>query len=213
MEIVAFWRSINEGQGSVLAAVITVVGVIIGYLLFSRKVKSFEEGLETTSSSLAALNGQATEAFGQIRVELKELKAEFTTTRESLGQLRGAVADIEGAADDVGRDPENPNLRDRIRAAWGIIRDKLEELAAAQWIDGRRRAKYARIDRRKYAELIEAMADDNSIQAVEAETFKQANELRLRYRSSRTSPREAHAAEMERFAQAAATFEPRGPQN
>jgi hypothetical protein len=53
------WQNLSEGQGTVIASMITVIaalgGVVLGWLLFSGRVRSLETALKACIPSLALL--------------------------------------------------------------------------------------------------------------------------------------------------------------
>ena len=56
LDIPQVWQSLTQGQGTVIAALITLIaalgGVVLGWLLFSGRVRSLETALSATESNV-----------------------------------------------------------------------------------------------------------------------------------------------------------------
>lgn len=172
-----FWTTLTEAQATVIAAVLTIVaailGVLLGSWLFGGRVKDLESGVSAAKTILETHKAEVEQTLSEIRSEMASLL-------ETFGQVRGTLADQTSEQDDV---PPPPAWED-IRSAWEAVRDQLERLAVNPSIDGRTRAKYARIDRRSYYDLIDSMANDDNIAGDPAD-FREAYTLWMRYRNNR----------------------------
>jgi hypothetical protein len=193
-------------QATLLASLVTflgaIVAVLLGWGLFSGKVRDINSALSATSDKIK--NHQS----NVIQV-LADIEARVAGLAESAGQLRADVLDQKAAeplpeggkpdiesADAV---PAEEDLFFALAAGWHAIRDRLEEIAADPNIDGRTAAKYQRIDRRNYADLIESLSRDNRI--TDREAFLEAARLWSRFRSRRAAPGPQDVAEMSKWVQ------------
>lgn len=178
-----FWASVTEPQATIIAAALTIVaaiaGVALGAWLFGGRVKDLGSAIEATDKILKAHKSE-------VDVTLTDIKAQIGSMVESLGQLRGNVGDLQSA-----NEPEGQNLWRETRDAWEAVRDKLEQIAVRPDIDGRTRAKYARIDRRRYHDLIASIGNDGYL-APNRELYEEAIGLWMRYRNGRANPTRAH---------------------
>lgn len=203
-----WWLSITEGQGTVISGVLTITaavfGVILGGLVFGGKVKNLETALEATEK---AIDGHLQrvlqrltsyeEKFASLEAKLTTLEEQFSATSESLGQLRGSVGDLQSSASPEHNEAEEQGIefsREKIRDDWNAIRDLLENKAADPNIDGRTRAKYARIDRRSYNDLIDALEWDENLD--DAARYRQAVEIWHQYRNGRRAIDQAQASRL-----------------
>ena len=122
--------------------------------------------------------------LAEVREKLGTLDAQLTITAESLGQLRGSVGDLQSVATPAEIADNANGDRETLREAWEKIRDNLERIAADPAIDGRTRARYSRLDRRRYGDLLEALARDRRLNG-HADKYREAVELWLRFRNGR----------------------------
>jgi hypothetical protein len=187
-----FWRSVTAPQATIIAAALTVfaaiVGVALGWWLFSGRVRSLKEALDKSDE---LLRRHAEEVAGI----LAEVRQEVASSMEGLGQLRGTVGDLQIASASEGVTEGQLATRDEVQGNWNAIRDRLERIATEPAIDGRTRAKFARIDRRRYADLVDALAAKGLLDAHEG-AFTEAVNLWQRYRNGKTTPTKANAARM-----------------
>ncbi|MFN3858893.1 MAG: DUF4175 family protein [Caulobacter sp.] len=202
--LVSIWHDLNEPQATILAAVLTVlaaiVGVILGWWLFSGRVKDLQSTLEETETILNKHRDQVEATLQGIAGRLAEMDEQFTGIQEALGQLRGSVNVLESSTGSGGTDAQM-DAREALREGWAAIRDKLEKIAADPKIDGRTRARYARIDRRRYADLIDALERDGRL-GVRANLYSEAVALFHRYRNGRQVPSTADVERMRTICEA-----------
>jgi hypothetical protein len=190
------WTNITAPQATIVSGFLTllaaVFGVILGWWLFSGRVRDLKSAIDSSDKLLADHRSTVEQAIGEIRTKVGGLDALFTTALESLGQLRGNVSDLQSIASsqDEAAPPAavgpvgNPEM---LRDDWDAIRDALEQRAADPTVDGRRRAKYARIDRRRYLALINALDEDGAL-GDKAPDYREASNLWQRYRNGRRAP-------------------------
>jgi hypothetical protein len=205
--LVEFWSTVTTPQATIVSGGLTLLAavgaVLLGSWLFSGRVKDLRGALDASDKLLTDHSASVRTALLNITERLTDLDAQFTTTLESLGQLRGNVSDLQSAeasrTETPGAGPaaapEPPVTSEKLREDWAAIRDRLEQRAADPAIDGRSRAKYARIDRRRYLALIDAMAGDDAL-GNEAPNYREAARIWQKYRTGRSSPTFEDAAKM-----------------
>ncbi|SEL39558.1 hypothetical protein SAMN04515666_103617 [Bosea lupini] len=209
-----FWNSLTQGQGTVISGFLTllaaITGVLIGSWLFGSRVKDLKSAVDASDQLLRKHGSEVDATLAAIRDKISEMQKSFATTSEQLNDLRGSVADLEAASSpETVTEPvqagteEQPSPREQIRQGWLTVRDALEHIAARPQIDGRTRARYARIDRRRYPQLVEALAADGLL-AANADAFWEASALWQAYRGGRSEPTAREITRMSELAAIAA---------
>ena len=82
-----------------------------------------------------------------------------------------------------------------MRASWGRIRDRLQAIALAD-TDRRARTRYARIDKRRYPDLVAALDYDKKLGA-DASFFREAADLWQKFRAGRAIPSTSEVQRMQ----------------
>lgn len=189
-----WWVNLNEGQGSVLAAFVTIIGaaisVLIGARLFSGRVRDLETATQQTELLLKEHRERVEFDLTELGSTLAEVLATSKQVKDTVEEPREA----EGAADE---DPEWSRWYD-LRSTWRALRDEIERRAATPTIDGRTRARYARIDRRQFEELIRQLADDRRLEP-HTNTFREAFRLWQAYKNGRRNPTADEVHRMNEF--------------
>jgi hypothetical protein len=197
-----WWIQLTQGQGTLLSGAITgacaISAAILAVTVFSRKVRSLESALSESQNLLTAHRESVVQTLGDIQERIAVLDTQSGSLLESSARIEGSVTEISEAqpAPDDGGD----NLIDtwsELRNRWFSVRDRLEEIAADEGIDGRTRAKYGRLDRRQFGRLIDAVEADGHIMHERAALFRRALELWLSFRNNRMKPAQEHLSEMD----------------
>jgi hypothetical protein len=197
--------NITQPQATLGAAAVTFIGaivaVLLGWVLFSAKVKDMRSAISATDELVKAHQASVVQSLADIEAKISGLSASAGQLRADLGDRQAAADDTEVAPQQPIPEPEievagerSPELFPAVASAWHSIRDHLEEIAADPNIDGRTAAKYQRIDRRSYADLIQSLARDGRLQNPDA--FQQAARLWSRYRTRRLAPNAEDSAQM-----------------
>ncbi len=193
------WTSLSEAQATILNGVLTViaagVGVLAGAYLFGGKVKNITNAIEHSERLVESHLGQMDDALAKIKDKAESLDAVLAAVTEQLSKsaYSSAPADAESDSDaDAGLEaagvdeiddrnldvfPVGPS-RAGIRGAWNDIADHLNAIASNPAIDGRTRARYFRIDRRSFDDLINALEHDDKISSNVAAAAREAYALR-----------------------------------
>jgi hypothetical protein len=206
------WATVTPPQATIISGALTLLaavgGVILGWWLFSGRVRDLKGALDASDKLLADHRISIEKTLYDITAGVSGLESQFTTTLESLGQLRGNVSDLQSVtappieSANTGPAParDTPVTSEKLRDDWDAIRDQLERRAANSTVDGRRRAKYARIDRRRYLDLIDSLADDDALGS-EAPSYREAARIWQKYRNGRSSPTTEDVARMSNLRQ------------
>lgn len=185
------WNGMTEAQATVIAALLTIIaavaGVWLGARLFSGKVKDIESAVQETGQLVQLYQAEVTTALADITNAMAELRQTATTTVEGIGQLRGAVGEIPITDTPLGQIESEWPEWDEVRDDWHAVRDELERRAADPNIDGRTRAKYGRIDRRRYSALIDAMDADGNLRN-QGDDFRIAHDIWQTHKSGKRTP-------------------------
>lgn len=200
-----WWNVINAAQATIISSVITfltaVVGVLLGGRLFQGKVSDLRSALEASQRDLALHRDFVTIQLGTIAESLTALGDQAASTIEGLGQVRGEMSDLNSVEPDPAADAVQPNAAlgddlgiDAFREDWSRIRDSLEAKAADPDIDGRTRARYGRIDRRNYHDLITALARDGRLP--NEPLFREAVDIWYAHRTGRSAITKERAARL-----------------
>ena len=188
MDIPQVWQNLTQGQGTVIAAIITVIaalgGVVLGWLLFSGRVRNLETALDASERKVQDHLQRVESSLQQYESRLNDQLSDFAL---QLSRLSGSVADIPTTSRGSSIEPAQQNAQDNMRESWTRIRDLLEQIASKSQIDGRTRAWYNRIDRRRYEDLVSALQNDGQL-GENAASYRDAVELWQRFRSGRATP-------------------------
>lgn len=209
--VVELWQNVSPGQGTIISGALTflaaVVGVLLGSWLFSGRVRDLKSAVDASDRLIAAHAKAVEQALSSMSERLAGVDVQIGTLIESSGRLQGAVGDIQSAqASDIQNSfsssdmnsADLPDTRAQLWDQWEAIRDELERIAADPLIDGRTRARYARIDRRRYGALVEALMRDNLLGA-RADAFRQAVILWQQHRAGRRRPTTADVQQMKEY--------------
>jgi hypothetical protein len=126
-------------------------------------------------AAFAGHDGRRVGAFGRWYKQLSLLS----------GQFADAPTSSPGPASAAQQNAQDST--DNMRENWARIRERLEAIATASNIDGRTRARYGRIDRRRIGDLVNALHNDERLGA-DTELYRKAIELWQRYRTGRATP-------------------------
>lgn len=191
-----YWNQMGEPQAIVISGLLTVIaaliGVLVGAKLFRGQVATLKDALDESEKMISDHRG----FVGQ---SLADVKDQLSSMMESLGQLRGSVGELQVSTPSETLEATMPiqdiDLRENLRSMWIEIRDQLEKIAADPEIDGRTRAKYARIDRRNYLELINTLALDNRLGG-QPEIYREAANLWAQFKNGRRVPSRSQLEQM-----------------
>ncbi len=185
---------LTQPQATLGSGAITFLGaiaaVLLGWWLFSGKVRDIKSALDTTDKLLADHQQRVQQSLSDIEEKLSGLTA-------STAQIRADVSDKQAIEDQAieeevrgepGKQAGQVELTfDHLVSSWHRVRDRLEEMASDSRIDGRTAAKYSRIDRRKYADLVASLHKDGYLLG-EGEKFLEAAHIWASHRSRKKKP-------------------------
>lgn len=199
--MVEVWNTLTEGQGSVILGLLTIaaaaIGVSLGSRLFGGKVSDLRGALEESQNAIQQHEASVNQKLATLLDTVAEVEKNVVSALQKINQA-GNNLNVEITDLPEGKETEAAvNSLESIRADWEAIRDQVESLVADPGIDGRTRAKYARMDRRNFADLIDAYNYDYQLPGVTK--YRKALEIRQRYRNGRTPPTKSDAEEMRRL--------------
>src|SRR6478752_5499836 len=95
----AFWANVTDAQATIISAGLTVlaaiVGVALGWWLFSGRVKDLQGALEQSDALLLRHKAEVEDTLHAIATRLGVIDTQFAGIQEALGQLRGSNDVIE----------------------------------------------------------------------------------------------------------------------
>jgi len=209
--MIEFWNSISVPQATIISGLLTilaaVIGVWLGSELFSGKVRDLKSALEQSRSLIDAYEKTVNEKLSAIISKIERLSDIAGGLDEQVAAQSSSVAQIQGEMielrDTVAQGPDQTPETDKdaiIRGYWDSIREQLETEASDRSIDGRTRARYSRIDRRNYHNLIQALANDGNLDNPDA--FYGAVQLWQHFKNGRRTPSDQDLENMAAFATA-----------
>ena len=181
--------NLTQPQATLASGVVTgifaILAVLLGWCLFSGKVRDIKSALDATDSLLTDHQSRVQRSLADIEEKLSGLTA-------STAQIRADVSDRQALEDERDHDPEQqahePQLGfEDLSSSWLKIRDHLEAIASDPRIDGRTVARYSRIDRRKYADLVESLNKDGKL-GDKGPQFLEAAQIWASHRSRKKEP-------------------------
>ena len=179
---------ITPGQGSAISGLFTMLGAVVGILLanhfFAGRVKTLREALDEAHSMLTDHAAKTTQTLASISERLLILDTQSSSLASGVARIESNTADISDHALGDGPQGEAENWN-ALRLDWFAIRDDLERRASNDQIDGRTRAAYGRVDRRRYGELIEKMRNGGNLSSADAKKFDEALAIWQRYKNGR----------------------------
>lgn len=203
------WNQLTQPQATLLGTIVTGIIALLAIFLTSKildgKVKSLERAIETSGSKvknhLDDTEASVRKASDEIKNAIQDWKAERAEQNEIVESISEQVINIANAQAELAPPEEqdaevldieavNPIATvtwEDVRRVWADIQETIEAAARAE-PDGRRRAKYARQDRRSYDGIINVMEADNNLTAESAAAAREALQLRNRLRRRNQEP-------------------------
>ncbi|MEH6810040.1 MAG: hypothetical protein V7651_14375 [Hyphomonas oceanitis] len=197
-----FIGQFNESQTAIVTTTMIIAGgaggVVLGSLLFGGRVRDLQTALK---SSIEAIEIHARET----KDKLNEMNEQMASTMAALGQLRGAVSDIQSdaeVAEEQNAQPaeqDNAIRRTQLKENWYAIRNELWRRANDPSIHGKTRTRYARYGNNELGDLLDAMAQDGHLDARSRQLFLGALELWTWHRNGRPHLTEQNVQSMREF--------------
>ena len=191
MELVlSWWAGLTDAQATLLAGACTPIAALIAVWLGSRffegKVISLKDAITTSGKVLD-------EHISKIETYQRELEEKLTFIEQITLDNGATAAKISGSEtqDEIDAiapkaDIASTKLKDRetLLSHWSRVKSVIEEKASDPQIDGRTRARYNRIDRRNYKDLVDALVKDSRISSV-SKIIYEAIDLRNSFRNGK----------------------------
>ncbi|MFS4436654.1 hypothetical protein ACMA5I_00435 [Paracoccaceae bacterium GXU_MW_L88] len=180
--------NLTQPQATLGSGVVTFLGaicaVLLGWMLFSGKIRDMKSTIQETDDILK-------EHQFEVKKTLDEIESKLSSLTASAAQIRADVADNQAfdtdEADEKAEVDGNELSFEDLSSSWWKIRDTLESIASDPEIDGRTAAKYARIDRRSYSDLIESLDFDGKLGS-DGDRFLEAAKIWLSHRPRKKKP-------------------------
>ncbi len=185
-------ESLTQPQATLGASIVATVGalaaIVLGWRLFSGKVKDMKSAIDATDSMLRDHQVRVQQSLADIEEKLGGLSV-------STAQIRADVSDKQAvdqeALEQAGAQTEVAETAELsfedLSQNWHRVRDKLEQIASDSRIDGRTAAKYARIDRRNYVDLVSSLNKDGKL-GDKGEQFLTAAQIWSSHRTRKKAP-------------------------
>lgn len=186
----AFWTNLTAPQATVLSGLMTFAGalaaVFLGWFLFSGRVTTLQAAIGEAEKTIHKFQQNVESSLGAINERIEKQDVVIASVSEVINRTSGEVSEI-GARDmqPASGTQDQQNSRDDINKNWSLVRDYIERLANNPEIDGRTRARYNRIDRRSYQDLVDALLVDGHLNAERAKDIQKAIVLWRRYRGGK----------------------------
>jgi hypothetical protein len=153
---------------------------VFGSILFGGKVRSLETALKETEEKVTKFR--------------ESVEKQMADVEPQIGAVLAIVRELQNATEELnmGQDAPKTNehaapTRDNLKAVWYEIRDKIEATASSSRIGGRTRAKYGRIARYSYEDLIRSMSRDGHVAGYE-NAMLEANNIWQTYQRRPENP-------------------------
>jgi hypothetical protein len=196
-----FWNALTEGQGSVVAACITIFGAGLGalfvHIFLGGQLRSLDKTISDTQKKISDLANIIDLINTQVSANLtvsSEIRAR-EVAQEEIAETTPQVSAVGAPSPVLGSDQDS---REKFKRAWQRIAARIEEMAGSH-ADGRTRAKYARIPRYDWRDLVIVMLSDRSPDSL-GTRLREAAELWETNKRRMSEVSESSARAMERLA-------------
>lgn len=161
---------LTPGQGSALSGFFTASGAVIAIILaqhfFKSRIADLKSAIKETESLVEQFRESMNEKLTAIDTDVSSLNEALAGVQASVAQTQAAIHESnQGDGEAVPIQPQGErSFKEELSGVWHDIIEHIEKIASAPSIDGRTRAKYARIDRRSYYDLFGSLSDDGRLQ-------------------------------------------------
>lgn len=176
MSIESFFVNVTPAQAELVSAAGGVVSVLLAavlaplvfHLITRKGVADFKAAIEDVTTSARTVREHTSgmgEEINQLGEKLVEINALLSAVQKNQAVSQSKSEEEERAIEAL--TPESASgeqtPRAKLKEFWSRIRDRLEDVASDSAIDGRIRARYARIDRRDYQALVRALGSEGRL--------------------------------------------------
>jgi hypothetical protein len=158
---------ITPGVGSAMSGFFTAIGAVTALYLaqrfFKGRLSDLKSAISETETSIDKFRLSVEEKLKAFDTSLIMLDAATSALQESASKTQAAVYEAQEVIEEPGvsQIPQADSPKASLRRDWQEIASHFEQIASSKNVDGRTRAKYGRIDRRVYYDLISALASDD----------------------------------------------------
>jgi hypothetical protein len=172
---------ITPGVGSAISGAMTALGAITAVLIahhyFGGKVRNVTNSLDEIQNKISGFQSVIDERFSQITSNIDDLNAALGGVQDTAARTQAAVYESREYDDSQGiEEGQAQGNKQAVALIWNEVANLIEKIASSENIDGRTRAKYGRIDRRSYYNLISSLNDDGRL-LEQMEAFKRAAQI------------------------------------
>ncbi len=172
-------------------------------VVIQRRMKTFDEAIRASENRVQEhLSVSESWLRDHFRVQAEAFEEFASAQNEFASQQAFRMGNLEADIIPVMPPDTVPaaqqDARSNMRASWGRIRDRLQAIALAD-TDRRARTRYARIDKRRYPDLVAALDYDKKLGA-DASFFREAADLWQKFRAGRAIPSTSEVQRMQEFA-------------
>ncbi len=210
----AFFQNVTPAQAELVSAAGGVVSVLLAavlapivfHLVTRKGVADFRAAIDDVTSSAKTVREKTVEMGGEIG-QLSEKLVEINALLSAV-QMNQAIS--QSKTDEAEQATESSTLptavagdsdaRSRLKDAWARVRNRLESIASDSTIDGRTRARYARIDRRDYREVVNTLSHEGRL-GVDSDEWLRAVFIWYQYRPNNQTIDATALGELEQLAE------------
>ncbi|MHA6686352.1 hypothetical protein [Mesorhizobium sp. A556] len=185
------WASITAPQAIIISSVLTiaavVAGILVGAKLVGNRVRELNAALAASNQLVLDHKAKVDASLADFRSRLQLFESLLSSTMNNVGTLQEFTGGTPNQTEAKVYTMAVEATRERLQDDWNAIRDHIEAIASSPSVDGRTRGRYARLDRRRYAELVEALAKDLRL-GDRPEDFDKAAAIWSKYRNGGSQP-------------------------
>lgn len=174
--MIDIWTGLTEGQALLISSLATLLSAfivaVLGPWILQRRLQNMDASAREVHERIQQFN----DLFASLEAGLSHAQNAMSDYNDRLTQQQSPEGDptTESEAD---------QWRREVMEAWADVRDRIETLASQPSLHSKRRAKYARIDRRNYGNLLSALSKDGVINSPH---WDDAYKIWSRYRTNRS---------------------------
>jgi hypothetical protein len=155
---------ISPGLGSALSGFFTATGamgaIFLAQYFFRGRITDLKSAVRETEETVERYQHVVNEKLEAISGAIESLNQVIGGVQESVAKTQAAVHDSQPEEEQSAAQAIQAPAKERLTNEWYGILDHIESIASSPNVDGRKRAKYGRIDRRSYYDLIDSLDAD-----------------------------------------------------
>ena len=170
----------SPGQGSALSGFFTATGAIGAIVLaqhfFKSRITNLQGAIEKTELVVQQFQASMAEKLAAIDRDVGSLNQALSGVQTAVSQTQAAIHENSQIDDEEAPVAQqgNASFKEKLSQTWHELIEHIEQVASSPNIDGRTRAKYARIDRRSYYDLFGSLSDDGRLNGLQPQADEAA---------------------------------------